>query len=84
MIFLRLPRACRMAKLSRVTAVSRFWMIGMNCCCQSQSKKIETRSMRNANIDRRSVPGLIGALLTPAHARAANYPSRPIKIIVQY
>jgi hypothetical protein len=40
--------------------------------------------MRNANIDRRSVPGLIGALLTPAHARAANYPSRPIKIIVRY
>jgi tripartite-type tricarboxylate transporter receptor subunit TctC len=40
--------------------------------------------MRNANIDRRSVLGLIGALLTSAHARAANYPSRPIKIIVPF
>ena len=40
--------------------------------------------MRNANIDRRSVLGLIGALLTPARARAANYPSRPIKIIVPF
>ena len=40
---------------------------------------------RDANvIDRRSVLALIGAVLTPSLAHAAQYPSRPIKIIVPF
>ena len=35
-------------------------------------------------IDRRSVLALVGAALMPSVARAAQYPSRPIKIIVPY
>ena len=35
-------------------------------------------------VDRRSVLALIGATLLPSMARAAQYPSRPIKIIVPF
>src|SRR4030095_459645 len=35
-------------------------------------------------IDRRSVLALIGAALTPSLVHAAQYPSRPIKIIVPF
>ncbi len=44
----------------------------------------ETRSMPNTMIDRRSVLALIGGALAPMDARAAVYPSRPIKIIVPF
>jgi tripartite-type tricarboxylate transporter receptor subunit TctC len=44
----------------------------------------ETRSMPNTMIDRRAVLALIGGALTPIDARAAVYPSRPIKIIVPF
>jgi len=39
---------------------------------------------RNTLIDRRSVLALIGAALAPVRAQAAQYPSRPIKIIVPF
>ena len=37
-----------------------------------------------ASIDRRSVLALIGATLIPSRVGAAQYPSRPIKIIVPF
>jgi len=40
--------------------------------------------MPNTMINRRSVLALIGGALMPAQARAALYPSRPIKIIVPF
>jgi tripartite-type tricarboxylate transporter receptor subunit TctC len=40
--------------------------------------------MPNASLSRRSVLALTAAALLPAHARAENYPSRPIKIIVPF
>ena len=40
--------------------------------------------MQGIKIDRRSVLALIGGALTPSQARAASYPSRPIKIIVPF
>ncbi len=39
---------------------------------------------RNTIIDRRCVLALIGAALAPIPAQAAQYPSRPIKIIVPF
>ena len=39
---------------------------------------------RNTIIDRRCVLALIGAALAPIPARAAQYPARPIKIIVPF
>jgi tripartite-type tricarboxylate transporter receptor subunit TctC len=45
---------------------------------------IETRLMPNTMITRRSVLALIGGALAPVDARAAVYPSRPIKIIVPF
>ena len=41
-------------------------------------------SHAGTGIDRRSVLALIGAALMPSVARAAQYPSRPIKIIVPF
>ncbi|SHL09272.1 Bug family tripartite tricarboxylate transporter substrate binding protein [Bradyrhizobium lablabi] len=41
-------------------------------------------SARNTIIDRRCVLALIGAALAPIPAQAAQYPSRPIKIIVPF
>jgi tripartite-type tricarboxylate transporter receptor subunit TctC len=38
----------------------------------------------NTNVDRRAVLALIGAALAPVPAQAAQYPSRPIKIIVPF
>ena len=40
--------------------------------------------MKNTAINRRSVLALIGAALAPVRAQAAQYPSRPIKIIVPF
>ena len=40
--------------------------------------------MQNIEIDRRTILALVGAVLAPVQARAANYPSRPIKIIVPF
>ena len=40
--------------------------------------------MPNTMIDRRTILALIGGALTPIDARAAQYPSRPIKIIVPF
>ena len=40
--------------------------------------------MRNTIIDRRYVLALIGAVLAPVRAQSAQYPSRPIKIIVPF
>ena len=40
--------------------------------------------MQNAGVDRRALLALIGGVLLPAQARAAAYPSRPIKIIVPF
>lgn len=40
--------------------------------------------MQNAGINRRSVLALIGSMLAPIPARAASYPSRPIRIIVPF
>ena len=40
--------------------------------------------MPNTAIDRRSILALIGAALVPIRAQAAQYPSRPIKIIVPF
>src|SRR5580765_6218238 len=40
--------------------------------------------MPNAPLSRRSVLALTAAALLPAQARAENYPSRPIKIIVPF
>jgi tripartite-type tricarboxylate transporter receptor subunit TctC len=39
---------------------------------------------RNTLIDRRSVLALIAAAMAPAQSQAAQYPSRPIKIIVPF
>ena len=39
---------------------------------------------RNTTVDRRSALALIGAVLLPVQAQAAQYPSRPIKIIVPF
>ena len=40
--------------------------------------------MQNTKINRRAVLALIGGALAPIEARAALYPSRPIKIIVPF
>lgn len=40
--------------------------------------------MRTTGINRRSVLALIGSALAPLPARAASYPSRPIRIIVPF
>src|SRR3954451_2778363 len=48
------------------------------------SFKRNTDSHRAGVIDRRSVLALIGGVLTTQYARAASYPSRPIKIIVPF
>ncbi len=40
--------------------------------------------MSNMMIDRRTLLALIGGVLTPIGARAASYPTRPIKIIVPF
>jgi tripartite-type tricarboxylate transporter receptor subunit TctC len=40
--------------------------------------------MHNTGIDRRSILALIGSAFIPAGARAAQYPSRPIRIIVPF
>jgi tripartite-type tricarboxylate transporter receptor subunit TctC len=40
--------------------------------------------MQNTAINRRSLLALVGAALTPLQAFAAQYPSRPIKIIVPF
>ncbi len=40
--------------------------------------------MHNASLSRRSVLALTAAALLPASARAENYPSRAIKIIVPF
>jgi len=40
--------------------------------------------MQDAGIDRRAILALIGGVLLPVQARAAAYPSRPIKIIVPF
>ena len=40
--------------------------------------------MQGIKFDRRSVLALIGGVLAPIEARAASYPSRPIKIIVPF
>src|ERR1700716_1378283 len=40
--------------------------------------------MQNTKINRRAVLALIGAALIPAAARAGQYPSRPIRIIVPF
>ena len=39
---------------------------------------------RNTLVDRRSVLALIAAAMAPAQSQAAQYPSRPIKIIVPF
>ncbi len=41
-------------------------------------------SMHNTGVDLRSVLALIGSVFIPAEARAASYPSRPIRIIVPF
>ena len=43
-----------------------------------------TPLMPKTAIDRRSILALIGAALMPVQAQAAQYPSRPIKIIVPF
>ena len=48
------------------------------------SFKRNTGSRGASVIDRRSVLALIGAVLTPSLVHAAQYPSRPIKIIVPF
>src|SRR3954452_4977924 len=48
------------------------------------SFKRKTGSHGAGVIDRRSVLALIGAALTPSLVHAAQYPSRPIKIIVPF
>src|SRR4029077_19224610 len=40
--------------------------------------------MQNTGIDRRSVLALLGSALVPIQAAAAQYPSRPIRIIVPF
>lgn len=40
--------------------------------------------MQNTGINRRALLALIGSALTPLQARAAQYPTRPIKIIVPF
>jgi len=40
--------------------------------------------MQNTGIDRRSVLALLGSALVPIQAAAAQYPSRPVKIIVPF
>ncbi len=40
--------------------------------------------MQNSGINRRFVLALIGGVLMPADAKAVQYPSRPIKIIVPF